>query len=38
LQQGHIVEIGKHDELLAHGGTYARLHQIQMEMAQEIGI
>jgi ATP-binding cassette subfamily B protein len=38
LQQGHIVEIGKHDELLALGGVYARLHQIQMEMAQEIGI
>jgi ATP-binding cassette, subfamily B, bacterial len=38
LQQGHIVEIGKHDELLALGGTYARLHQTQMEMAQEIGI
>jgi ATP-binding cassette subfamily B protein len=38
LQQGHIIEIGKHDELLALGGIYARLHQTQMEMAQEIGI
>jgi ATP-binding cassette subfamily B protein len=38
LQQGHIVEIGNHDELLAQGGIYARLHQTQMEMAQEIGI
>ena len=38
LQQGNIVEIGKHDELLSLDGVYARLHQIQMEMAQEIGI
>ncbi|MEX2140342.1 MAG: ABC transporter transmembrane domain-containing protein [Pirellulales bacterium] len=38
MQRGQIVEIGKHEELLAQGGAYARLHQVQMEMAQEIGI
>jgi ATP-binding cassette subfamily B protein len=38
LDRGNIVEIGRHEQLAARGGTYARLHQAQMEMAQEIGI
>jgi ATP-binding cassette subfamily B protein len=38
IERGHIVQIGSHDELLTQSGTYARLHQAQMEMAQEIGI
>jgi ATP-binding cassette subfamily B protein len=29
LERGQIVEIGKHDDLLAAGGTYARLHHAQ---------
>jgi len=29
LDQGHIVEVGSHDELLAHGGIYHRLHRLQ---------
>lgn len=31
LDQGHIVEIGAHHELLRANGTYARLHRAQME-------
>jgi subfamily B ATP-binding cassette protein MsbA len=29
LSQGQVAEIGSHRELLARGGTYARLHQLQ---------
>jgi ABC-type multidrug transport system fused ATPase/permease subunit len=29
IEDGGIVETGKHDELLAKGGLYARLHAIQ---------
>jgi ATP-binding cassette, subfamily B, bacterial len=32
LERGRIVEIGRHDELLEAEGTYARLHQAQMEV------
>ena len=30
MDRGHIAEIGSHDELLALGGTYARLHAAQL--------
>ena len=30
LERGHIVESGTHDELLARGGLYASLYQIQI--------
>ncbi len=38
LEKGSITEIGKHDELLALGGTYARLNRAQEQLAQEYSI
>lgn len=32
VENGNIVEIGRHDELLEVRGSYARLHQAQMEL------
>jgi ABC-type multidrug transport system fused ATPase/permease subunit len=29
LDQGRLVELGRHDELIALGGAYARLHAMQ---------
>ena len=37
LQAGRVVESGKHAELLAHGGLYARLHALQVRKAQVAG-
>ena len=34
LQKGRIVEQGRHDELLAHEGLYARLHDLQFSRTQ----
>jgi ABC-type multidrug transport system fused ATPase/permease subunit len=30
LERGRLVEIGRHDELLARGGIYASLYQMQL--------
>ncbi|MBI3404538.1 MAG: ABC transporter ATP-binding protein, partial [Acidobacteria bacterium] len=35
LDEGMIREMGKHDELLARGGTYARLYDLQFADAPE---
>lgn len=32
VENGRIAEIGRHDELLGAHGSYARLHQAQMEL------
>ena len=34
MEQGQIVEIGSHSELLRADGSYARLHRAQLELAQ----
>jgi ATP-binding cassette subfamily B protein len=33
VEQGHIVQSGRHDELLAQGGLYAELHRTQFAQA-----
>ena len=38
VEAGCIAEIGSHDELLAKGGAYSRLHAAQMQLATQIGI
>ena len=34
LQRGRLVEQGSHDVLIAHGGLYARLHELQFSRAE----
>ena len=34
MQDGDIIEQGKHDELLAAAGFYANLYQAQFEEAE----
>ena len=32
LDDGRVVEQGRHDELLRHGGLYARLAELQFNL------
>jgi subfamily B ATP-binding cassette protein MsbA len=34
LDQGRIVEVGTHDDLLARGGAYAKLYELQLQEDQ----
>jgi subfamily B ATP-binding cassette protein MsbA len=36
LDQGEIIEIGSHTELIAHAGLYARLHALQFGTQQAL--
>ncbi|MDH4179166.1 MAG: ATP-binding cassette domain-containing protein, partial [Armatimonadota bacterium] len=38
LEDGEITQVGKHAELLAGGGTYARLHALQFAAEPEVGV
>jgi ATP-binding cassette subfamily B protein len=29
LDEGHITKLGTHEQLIAHGGTYAELYRLQ---------
>jgi subfamily B ATP-binding cassette protein MsbA len=35
IERGRIIETGKHDELLAHGGVYKRLYELQFADEEE---
>src|SRR5262249_25501844 len=38
VNQGEIIEVGSHDELLQRDGAYARLHRAQMQMAEGFAV
>ncbi len=38
LEKGKQVELGTHEELVAKGGTYAKLVEAQLELAKNIGV
>lgn len=37
LDQGRLVEVGSHDQLLSQNGVYAKLVQAQQEMSEMKG-
>lgn len=37
LDNGRLVEVGRHDELVAKGGLYARLSRLQFQNAEQAG-
>jgi ATP-binding cassette subfamily B protein len=38
MDRGRIVESGKHAQLLAHGGLYARLYETQFAPADDVAL
>jgi ABC-type multidrug transport system fused ATPase/permease subunit len=35
IDKGHVIESGTHEELLAHGGLYSRLYELQFKGEEE---
>ena len=38
LERGKIVEVGGHHELLDRTGAYARLHEAQKQLSQDVAV
>jgi ABC-type multidrug transport system fused ATPase/permease subunit len=36
IENGGVVEIGRHEDLLARFGTYQRLHMLQFAMSDAV--
>jgi ABC-type multidrug transport system fused ATPase/permease subunit len=36
MEHGRLTELGSHEQLLAQGGTYSRLYQLQFGEAVEM--
>jgi ABC-type multidrug transport system fused ATPase/permease subunit len=37
IENGKVIEAGRHDELLAHNGAYRRVYSLQVELPNATG-